>query len=94
MPFARSQAKSLAVSVHPQHIGKLVIIRDVTRQYLQRIIWDFDESAVYVLSTKGYEMMVAGQTAIPIGFPRRDVFQYDQAALENADWSRLREWSP
>ena len=54
-----------------------------------RRLWDFDENAVYVTDESGYQKLSLGQKVVPVGFPRQDVFEYDEEAVAMADWARL-----
>ena len=78
----------------PNQRGTNVIVRDIKRQYHVRRVWDFDEDAVYVTDESGYQKLSLGQQVVPVGFPRRDVFEYDEEAVATADWARLHPWRP
>jgi len=78
----------------PNQRGKNVIVRDIKRQYHVRRLWDFDEDAVYVTDESGYQKLSLGQKVVPVGFPRQDVFEYDEEAVATADWARLQLWRP
>ena len=78
----------------PNQRGKNVIVRDIKRQYHVRRLWDFDEDAVYVTDESGYQKLSLGQKVVPVGFPRQDVFEYDEEAVATADWARLHPWRP
>ena len=62
----------------PNQRGNNVIVRDIKRQYHVRRLWDFDENAVYVTDESGYQKLSLGQKVVPVGFPRQDVFAYDE----------------
>ncbi len=78
----------------PNQRGKNVIVRDIKRQYHVRRLWDFDEDAVYVTDESGYQKLSLGQKVVPVGFPRQDVFEYDEEAVATTDWARLQLWRP
>lgn len=78
----------------PNQRGTNVIVRDIKRQYHVRRVWDFDEDAVYVTDESGYQKLSLGQKVVPVGFPRQDVFEYDEEAVATADWARLQPWRP
>src|SRR2546426_8753685 len=78
----------------PNQRGKNVIVRDIKRQYHVRRLWDFDEDAVYVTDESGYQKLSLGQKVVPVGFPRQDVFEYDEEAGATAGWGRLQPRRP
>src|SRR5436190_19721855 len=76
----------------PNQRGNHVIVRDIKRQYHVRRLWDFDEDAVYVTDESGYQKLSLGQKVVPVGFPRQDVFEYDEEAVATADGVRIQPW--
>jgi len=59
-----------------------------------RVICEFDEAAVYVTDAEGFGRLSEGQSVTPIGFPRVDVFEYDERVVAAGRWNDLREWRP
>jgi len=71
--------------------GKRVIVRDVLGRLLARVVVEHDAAAVYVTDEEHYRELLMGAEVTPIGFPKADVFEYDEGAL--ADPGQLRPWT-
>lgn len=54
-------------------------------------IWSIERRAIYLMSRARAARRRAGDlTALPIGFPWEDVFEYDPAVnLDRVDWEKL-----
>lgn len=82
--------------------GEKVIVRTLGGRPVVGMIWEADESTVYVTDKANlHRLLVGEEAALPIGFPREDVFEYnaDKArAIEQPrrtdkwDWESLRPW--
>lgn len=79
--------------------GDAVIVRAYGGVPLVRRVWDENERVVYITNDSRLKQMLAGDTEIwPVGFPREDVFKFDQelaSQLETLcesgkwDWNKL-----
>ncbi len=82
--------------------GDLVIVKAYGEKPLIRRIWNSNENVVYITNDEQFQLLIAGKDAIePIGFPREDVFKYDQklaTSMERLhhnkkwDWNKLKSW--
>jgi len=81
--------------------GEKVIVRAFDGEPLVRLIWDVAPKTVYICNEEGYQRLLAGEPWMPIGFPRKDVFQYDPAVAERLTmnwrgdpsiWENLAVW--
>ena len=68
--------------------GDKVIIRAFGGEPLVRLIWNVYPDTIEICNEEGYQKLVTGEPWIPIGFPRKDVFQYDPGVFEKL----MREW--
>ncbi|MGH8071786.1 MAG: hypothetical protein ACRERE_42435 [Candidatus Entotheonellia bacterium] len=68
--------------------GEKVIVRAFGGEPLVRLIWDVYPDAIDICDEGGYQRLLTGESWIPIGFPRRDVFRYDPGVIERL----TREW--
>lgn len=74
--------------------GDKVIVRTYGDNPLIRRVWDVEGDTVYICSDRNFErLMVNDSSGSYIGFPREDVFVFDQAWIESetipALWERL-----
>ena len=83
--------------------GDRVIVRDCKDKPLVRRVWDEDGKAVYIHSEEEFHKAIAGKPCLlPVGFPARDVFEYDPALIAEDgtphivpwDWSKARARKP
>lgn len=78
--------------------GQKVVVRAFGGKALVRRVWVADEDAVYVFDEQEFVLAVRGQqTLLPVGFPRKDVFEYEpglEGHMASVDWRRLRPWTP
>lgn len=81
--------------------GDMVIVRAFGGKPLVRRVWGSEANIVYIVSESSYQKLMAHQDAVlPIGFPRADVFQYDEKLLAIVQrgfknpltWDRLSHW--
>ncbi len=82
--------------------GDYVIVRAYGGVPLIRRVWDENKKAIFITNDSQFQLLSNRQPAIePIGFPREDVFNYDQAFAESAakscqngiwDWNKLRPY--
>ncbi len=65
--------------------GDKVVVRDYYGKGLIRILWDIGEDVFYICSERQYPLLVKGDDFAfsPIGFPKHDVFQYDDSVDMN-----------
>ena len=75
-----------------------VIVRDIHGLPLVRHLVSATETTAYITDHQGLtELRELGHTMRQIGFPRSDVFQYDEIVVvkENqiVDWEELEMWS-
>jgi hypothetical protein len=77
-------------------VHQLVIVRDYKGRGHVKAVWGKAEGKVYVTSETVLKDIIAGKSKLmPIGFPERDVFEYEPEAarvLPEADWSQLKQW--
>jgi hypothetical protein len=69
--------------------GEQVIVRAYGNQPLVRRVWGEGKKVIYITNDSNDG---------PIGFPRGDVFKYDQNAVnlikdKQCDWSKLKPWA-
>ena len=79
--------------------GDIVIIRVFGGEPVLRRVWDVDKNKVYITDDLNMELLSSGKHGLePIGFPREDVFKFDNKFSELIkkrskgdywDWSRL-----
>ncbi len=61
--------------------GNVVIIKDFQGELLIRRVWETTAKRVYITDEEGFRRLVAGDRSIAaIGFPKEDVFEYDEGA--------------
>jgi len=68
--------------------GDKVIVRAFGGEPLIRLIWNVYPDIIDICDEEGYQRLLAGESWIPIGFPRKDIFQYDPGVVEEL----MREW--
>ncbi len=83
--------------------GDLVIIRVFGGKPEIRRVWDENEKVVYITNDVNLSLLLAGKSALePIGFPKEDVFKYDEVLAESMeslycdgkwDWNNLVRWA-
>lgn len=82
--------------------GELVVVRAYGDEPLVRRVWDVNQWAVFICTEENYQNLLSNREALnPVGFPKEDVFQYDDAArdwlerLENdrSLWEHLTVWN-
>lgn len=72
--------------------GDKVIVRDYAGQALIRVLWGVGETCVYLCSEEQYAQLLSGDDSAPaIGFPKFDVFQYNETIKQSAD-ERILDW--
>ena len=60
--------------------GEQVVVRAYGDEALVRRVWDASQHAVFIVSEENFKLLSAGRPGLwPVGFPRRDVFPYDEA---------------
>jgi len=79
--------------------GEQVVVRAYGDEALVRRVWDAGEHAVFIVSEQNFWALSAGRAGLwPVGFRRRDVFCYDDAAAQELaasgpdnplEWERL-----
>jgi len=79
--------------------GELVIVRSYGGKPLSRRVWDTNDHIIYIINDQQFQLLMKGADAIgPVGFPREDVFKYDQTLAESMeqhcknetwDWDKL-----
>jgi hypothetical protein len=79
--------------------GDLVIVRAYGDEALVRRVWEENSNAVFITDDTNLKLLLSGSDALqPIGFPKEDVFKYDQMVANTiknnkCDWSRLKPWT-
>lgn len=80
--------------------GQLVVVKDVSGNALVRRVWDFSSSGVYIMSEEQWKTrMNGGKSLDAVGFPIKDVFLYDDTAIEELAcgkprWEALTPFPP
>jgi hypothetical protein len=84
--------------------GTQVLVRAFGNKALIRLIWDFDDDTVSIVTEANYHRLQSGAAGLrPVAFPRADVYAYDEAAaavaiegepLDAATWAGLTRWEP
>jgi hypothetical protein len=76
--------------------GELVIVRTYGDRPEIRRIWDMDENAIYITNDEQFKLLTGGREGLFIGFPRQDVFKYNQmlaASMENLCKEKKWRWN-
>lgn len=78
--------------------GDLVIARCYGHEPIIRRVWDSTPDVVYICTEERYQLLNEGVANIyPVGFPRQDVFEYEESVLRElatdpSAWNRLNKW--
>ena len=78
--------------------GDLVIARSFGQKPVVRRVCDSTPELVYLCTEEQYILLNEGITNLhPIGFPRQDVFEYEESVLRElatdpSSWNRLNNW--
>jgi hypothetical protein len=66
--------------------GELVIVRSYGGKPLVRRLWDERETVIYITNDEQFQLLLEGKGGLePIGFPREDVFKYDDDLARSMD---------
>lgn len=68
-----------------------------------RRVWNFNERVAFLADDEQFDRLCSGEIkGLPIGFPRPDVYQYDECVAADivtgssrtVDWSQMVMWEP
>jgi len=62
--------------------GQIVVCKDFTGTHLVRVAWDSNETLIFIHTRDQFDRRIAGEKFLPpVGFPRKDVFHYDEKVI-------------
>ena len=76
--------------------GDTVIARGYRNRPLVRKVHSSGDRVVYLVTNEQFNLITDGKSSVPpIGFPKEDVFEYDETVVTSGsvDWSKLKNWS-